>query len=330
MSRSFPSERGPGLKLTANQTEPDLGVPAQEGQKRVFYDNFENASVSLVIPAHNESESIGSLLDKAIEVMKSLGRPWEIIVVDDGSSDQTLDSIKDKPVKIIAHPYNIGNGAAIKTGIRHACGEIILMMDGDSQHDPGDIPRLIEQIGPYDMVIGARSNGSQSTHRMVANQFYNLFASYVANFFIRDLTSGFRAIKASVMKRFTYLLPNTFSYPTTITLALLRAGHSLCYEPIVAAERKSKSKIKLMRDGIRFLLIIFKIATFFSPLKIFLPFSLLFLAFGASNYAYTYVTTHRLTNMSVLCFIASFLFFLLGLISEQIAQLRFDRSEDQG
>ncbi|MGH9425199.1 MAG: glycosyltransferase family 2 protein, partial [Terriglobia bacterium] len=242
----------------------------------------------------------------------------------------TLKRIESWEVKVIAHPYNIGNGAAIKTGIRRACGEIILMMDGDGQHDPADIPRLIEQIGPYDMVIGARSNGSQNTHRMVANQFYNLFASYVAHFFVRDLTSGFRAIKASVLKRFIYLLPNTFSYPTTLTLCLLRAGHSLCYEPIVAAERKSKSKIKPVRDGVRFLLIIFKIATFFSPLKIFLPFSLLFLAFGASNYAYTYVTTHRLTNMSVLCFIASFLFFLLGLISEQIAQLRFDRSEEQG
>ncbi len=176
-----------------------------------------------------------------------------MVVIDDGSTDETLKRLEPLEVKVIAHPYNIGNGAAIKTGIRHACGEIILMMDGDGQHDPLDIPRLIEQIGPYDMAIGARSSGSQSTHRMVANQFYNLFASYVANFFIRDLTSGFRAIKASVLKRFTYLLPNTFSYPTTLTLSLLRAGHSLCYEPIVAAERKSKSKIKPIRDGVRFL-----------------------------------------------------------------------------
>lgn len=303
---------------------------AEERPRRLLYDDYRGASVSVIVPVHNEEEAIVNLIEQIVRVLKGLGRPWEVVIVDDGSTDQTLKRIEPLEVKVIAHPYNIGNGAAIKTGIRHACGEIILMMDGDGQHDPADIPRLIEQIGPYDMVVGARSNGSQNTHRMLANHFYNLFATYVAHFFIRDLTSGFRAIKASVLKRFTYLLPNTFSYPTTLTLSLLRAGHSLRYEPIVAAERKSKSKIKPMRDGVRFLLIIFKIATFFSPLKIFLPFSLLFLAFGASNYAYTYITTHRLTNMSVLCFIASFLFFLLGLISEQIAQLRFDRSEEQG
>lgn len=309
---------------------PPPAPAVEERPRRLFYDDYRGASVSVIVPVHNEEDAIVSLVQQIIQALKALGRPWEVVVVDDGSTDGTLKRIEPLEVKVIAHPYNIGNGAAIKTGIRHACGEIILMMDGDGQHDPADIPRLIEQIGPYDMAVGARSNGSQNMHRMLANQFYNLFASYVAHFYIRDLTSGFRAIKANVLKRFTYLLPNTFSYPTTLTLSLLRAGHSLCYEPIVAAERKSKSKIKPVRDGVRFVLIIFKIATFFSPLKIFIPFSLLFLASGASNYAYTYVTMHRLTNMSVLCFIASFLFFLLGLISEQIAQLRFDRSEEQG
>jgi len=307
-----------------------LPVPSvHERPRRLFYDDYRGASVSVIVPVHNEEDAIGSLVEQVIGVLKGLGRPWEVVIIDDGSTDNTLRRLEPLEVKAIAHPYNIGNGAAIKTGIRHACGEIILMMDGDGQHDPADIPKLIEQIGPYDMVVGARSNGSHETHRLLANNFYNLFASYVADFFIRDLTSGFRAIKANVLRRFTYLLPNTFSYPTTLTLSLLRAGHSLCYEPIVTAERLGKSKIKPMRDGVRFLLIIFKIATFFSPLKIFLPFSLLFLASGATNYAYTYYTTHRLTNMSVLCFIASFLFFLLGLISEQIAQLRFDRSEEQ-
>jgi glycosyltransferase involved in cell wall biosynthesis len=306
-----------------------LPLPSvQDRSRRLFFDDYRGASLSVVVPVHNEEEAIADLIQRIIVVLKGFGRPWEVVVVDDGSTDRTVERIEPLEVKFISHPYNIGNGAAVKTGIRHACGEIILMMDGDGQHDPADIPKLVAQIGPYDMVVGARSNGSQHAHRMVANQFYNLFASYVANFFVRDLTSGFRAVKAGVLKRFTYLLPNTFSYPTTLTLSLLRAGHSLRYEPIVAAERKSKSKIRPMQDGLRFLLIIFKIATFFAPLKIFLPFSLLFLAFGASNYAYTYVTMHRLTNMSVLCFIASFLFFLLGLISEQIAQLRFDRSEE--
>ena len=312
-----------------NQVEVTSVVQPHGGRQRLLYDDFENASVSLVIPALNESNSIGALLDKAIGVMKSLDRPWEIIVVDDGSSDQTVDVIKDRPVKIVAHPYNIGNGAAIKTGIRHASGEVVVMMDADGQHNPEDIPRLIAALGPYDMVVGARTNGfSQNKHRTVANQCYNLLASYVAHFAIKDLTSGFRAIKSEVLKRFTYLLPNTFSYPSTLTLALLRAGYSLRYEPILAGLRPGKSKIKLVSDGIRFVLIIFKIATFFSPLKIFLPFSWLFFALGLANYAHTYFTVHRLTNMSVLCFVAGFLFFLLGLISEQIAQLRFDRSEE--
>jgi glycosyltransferase involved in cell wall biosynthesis len=314
---------------TDNQTQTHDSLRAQESQKRFFQDDFKNGSVSLVIPAHNESESIGELLDQAIDVMNGLGRPWEIIVVDDGSSDQTLDVVKDRPVKVVVHPYNIGNGAAIKTGIRHASGELVVMMDADGQHNPQDIPKLLAAIGPYDMVVGARSNGfSHNKHRAIANQCYNLLASYVTHFAVRDLTSGFRAIKSVVLKRFTYLLPNTFSYPSTLTLALLRAGYSLKYEPILTSSRAGKSKIKLLSDGIRFALIIFKIATLFSPLKIFLPFSWLFFALGLGNYAHTYFTEHRLTNMTVLCFVAGFLFFLLGLISEQIAQLRFDRSEE--
>jgi glycosyltransferase involved in cell wall biosynthesis len=331
--RSSLVEQRPGWGLATSAAETQAEGPNrvrfQESQERVFCDNFENASISLLIPAHNESESIAGLLDRAVEVMKGLGRAWEIIVVDDGSSDNTLESIKDRPVKIIAHPYNIGNGAAIKTGIRHANGEILVMMDADGQHDPNDIPRLIATIGPYDMVVGARTNGfDRNKHRAIANQCYNLLASYVAHFAIKDLTSGFRGIKSDVLKRFTYLLPNTFSYPSTLTLALLRAGYSLRYEPIVAGSRSGKSKIKLVSDGLRFVLIIFKIAIFFSPLKIFLPISWLFFALGLGNYAHTYFTVHRLTNMTVLCFVAGFLFFLLGLISEQIAQLRFDRSED--
>jgi len=313
-------------------TKPEnrLAEGFQERWEPVGFDNLQNASISVIIPAYNECESIGELLEKLIGVLKGLGRPWEIIVVDDGSSDGTLEVIKGKEVKIIAHPYNIGNGAAIKTGIRHASGDIIVMMDGDGQHNPEDIPRLIAKIGPYDMVVGARTNGFvQNKHRTLANHSYNWLASYMTHFMIKDLTSGFRAIKSSVLKRFTYLIPNTFSYPTTLTLSLLRAGYSLKYEPIVTLDRAGKSKINLLTDGIRFFLIIFKIATLFSPLKIFLPFSWLFFGLGLANYAHTYFTAHRLTNMTVLCFIAGFLFFLLGLISEQIAQLRFDRSEER-
>ncbi len=305
-------------------------VPELDEKPRIlFYDDYREASVSVIIPAYNEAGSIGQLVDRVAGVLEGLGRPWEVVVVDDGSTDSTLDSLKDKDVTVVAHPYNIGNGAAIKTGIRHCSGDIVVMMDGDGQHDPEDIPRLIAQIGLYDMVVGARSNGfSQNKHRTVANRLYNLLASYVTHFKVKDLTSGYRAIKTDILRRYTYLLPNTFSYPTTLTLSILRAGHSLKYEPIHTQEREGRSKIKLLRDGVRFLLIIFKIATLFSPLKVFLPFSGLFFFFGLINYAHTYITARRLTNMTVIFFITSLLFFLLGMVSEQIAQLRFDRAEE--
>lgn len=268
-------------------------------------------------------------MDRLSAVLEGLGRVWEIVVVDDGSTDGTLKSLESKNIKLICHPYNIGNGAAIKTGIRHASGEIIVTMDGDGQHQAEDIPRLVAPIGPFDMVVGARLNPfAYNKHRALANQFYNLFATYVTHFPIKDLTSGFRAVKAHILKRYVYLLPNTFSYPTTLTLALLRSGHSLKYEPIEAPQRTGQSKIKLATDGFRFMMIIFKIATIFSPLKIFIPISLFFFLSGVGHYSYTYLAYHRFTTMSGLLFTAGFLFFLLGLLSEQIAQLRFEQTEE--
>jgi glycosyltransferase involved in cell wall biosynthesis len=283
----------------------------------------------VVIPVHNEAQAIASLVDRVISTLKDQGRQWEVIVVDDGSADGSVQELREKEIKLVTHPYNIGNGAAIKTGIRHASGEIIVTLDGDGQHDPADLPRLLELIGPYDMVVGSRVNPfTHIKHRALANKFYNLFASYVTHFPVQDLTSGFRAIKAKILKRYVYLLPNTFSYPTTLTLALLRSGHSLKYHPIQSLQRRGTSKIKLATDGFRFVMIIFKIATIFSPLKIFIPISLLFFCLGGLNYAYTFWTQNRFTTMSGLLFTAGFLFFLLGLLSEQIAQLRFEQSEE--
>ena len=291
--------------------------------------DYSNSSVSIIIPVYNEANSLPNLLDELTSILDGLKRPWEILVVNDGSTDATLEVLKGRRVRTISHPYNIGNGGAIKTGIRYSVGEIIVTMDGDSQHDPKDIPLLLSPIGPFDMVVGSRSNGfSQGTHRAIANKFYNFIASYVSDFKILDLTSGFRAIKAEILRRYLYLLPNTFSYPTTLTLALIRSGHSLKYQPIKALQRGSKSKIHLLPDGIRFLLIIFKISTLFSPLKVFLPFSWIFFFLGLINYSYTYYVNQEFTSMSLFMFIGGFLFFLLGLISEQISQLRFDRAED--
>jgi len=292
--------------------------------------DYDNASVSVIIPVHDEVCSVPELVDDLTALLKRLDRPWEILVINDGSTDGIVEALYNKGIRVISHPYKMGNGAAIKTGIRHALGKIVVMMDGDGQHNPHDIPRLISQIGFYDMVVGARSNGfRQNKHRVLANIIFNWLASYITNFRVKDLTSGFRVVKTNILKRYLYLLPNTFSYPTTLTLSLLRSGHSLKFEPIQTSTRLGKSKIRLFSDGIRFLVIIFKIATFFSPLKIFLPFSWLFFAMGLANYSYTYYMSYQFTSMSLLMFVAGFLFFLLGLISEQIAQLRLDRTEEE-
>ncbi|MBE2223836.1 MAG: glycosyltransferase family 2 protein, partial [Anaerolineae bacterium] len=246
----------------------------------------ERPFLSIIIPMYNEEEGIPRLLShlSATLVAKCPEMTYEVIIVDDGSSDGSVAAVHaaaDPTVYLCQHPENIGNGAAIKTGMRRAQGEYILMMDADGQHKPEDIPRLLEHIDRFDMVVGARTKESDSAkHRDLANFIYNSFASYVCGRKIEDLTSGFRVIRASLAKQMIYLLPNTFSYPTTITLAVVRSGYSLKYVPIIAPKRIGKSKIKIVRDGSRFLMILFKIATLFSPLKIFVPASLVVFFLG--------------------------------------------------
>jgi len=224
----------------------------------------------------------------------------------------------------------MGNGAAIKRGARAANGEIMIFMDADGQHCPEDIDRLLGKIDEgYDMVVGARNNRSQAgLHRAIANGFYNKLATWMVGQTIQDLTSGFRAVNGEKFRKFLYLLPNGFSYPTTITMSFFRAGYSVAYLPITASKRIGKSHVRLIRDGMRFLLIIFKIGTLYSPLKLFLPVSLAFFVTGLSYYLYTFVTMHRFTNMSALLFITSVLIFLIGLVSEQITSLNYKDSED--
>jgi len=283
--------------------------------------------ISIILPAFNEEPSIAGILKRIHFTMKEAGHTYEIIVVDDGSSDDTAGKAEEAGAKVISHPYNIGNGAAIKTGIRNANGEILVMIDGDGQHDPNDIPELLEKIGPYDMAVGARTRESEtSIHRDIANSTFNLLATYVCGRRIGDLTSGFRAVKAHIAREFIPLLPNRFSYPTTITLAVARSGYSLNYVPIKTERPVGKSKIRPLRDGSRFLLITFKITTLYSPLKIFVPFSLLaFLTgFGYGLFKIIFLNS-RYGPTSALLMIVSVLIFLIGLVSEQIAQLRFDR-----
>jgi glycosyltransferase involved in cell wall biosynthesis len=285
--------------------------------------------LSVILPVYNEEAVIAAFVEKlAAQLAQSVLGAYEIIVVDDGSTDQTLarlQQVAGVTLRLCRHPYNIGNGAAIKTGIRQARGEYLLLMDADGQHPVEDIPRLLAQAEQYDMVVGARTAASASQwHRDVANTIFNLFASYICGFVIRDLTSGFRLINAAIAKSFVYLLPNTFSYPTTLTLAVLRAGYSLTYVPIVGRARVGRSKIKPLVDGARFLTIIFRIAVFFAPLKVFLPISLLFFGTGFCWYLYRVFGEGRgFPPVSSLLMITSVIIFLIGLISEQITYLRY-------
>ncbi|MGC2165903.1 MAG: glycosyltransferase family 2 protein [Gallionella sp.] len=276
-------------------------------------------NLSVIVPARNESDGLRLLLPQLLEILPNA----EIVVVNDGSDDDTRAVCAGFPVVVINNPYCKGNGAAVKSGVRAARGEVLLFMDADGQHQPKDIPALLEKLEQgYDMVVGARGKGSQAgIHRAFANGFYNRLASWMVGQRIDDLTSGFRVARANKFRKYLYMLPNGFSYPTTITMCFFRAGLSVGYVPIHAPKRVGNSHMRIMRDGVRFLLIIFKIGTLYSPLKLFFPISVSFFTMGCGYYIYTFVTQNRFTNMSTVLFITSILVFLMGLISEQITQL---------
>jgi len=281
-------------------------------------------TISIILPAKNEAPALAELLPRLRAAQPSA----EIIVVDDGSMDHTRLICAEARVTCLSSPYSMGNGAAIKRGARAAQGELLVFMDGDGQHDPVDVARLLTSLdGGYDMAVGARDWGSQAgMGRGVANTLYNWLASRMTGHQIADLTSGFRAVRANKFREFLHLLPNGFSYPTTITMAFFRSAYPVAYVPIKAAQRVGKSHIKPLRDGVRFLLIIFKIATLYSPLKLFVPFSVVFFLLGCLNYARTFIQEHRLTNMSTLMWSAAVIVFLIGLVSEQICMLMYQRA----
>jgi glycosyltransferase involved in cell wall biosynthesis len=284
----------------------------------------EPSAVSIVVPAFNEELAIGGLV-RAL----GAGPAWhEIIVVDDGSSDATAERAREAGATVVRHPYNKGNGAAVKTGIRHATGEFVLIVDGDGQHQAADAARIVARLGEYDLVIGARSTGTQATHaRLLGNAALNRLAGYLTGRTIPDLTSGFRGARRSQLREFIHLLPNGFSTPTTTTLAFIKAGYNVAFEPIEAAQRVGQSKIRLARDGAKFLLIVMKIVTLFSPFRVFLPISLASFLLGAGYAAWTIVTQSHVTNSSVLLIMLAVIVFLVGLVSEQIAAMRFEGRE---
>ena len=281
----------------------------------------QQPSLSIILPAKDEAAALPDLLRE----LHKLYPQAELLVVNDGSVDDTRRVATECGARVVSHPYAMGNGAAVKSGARAASGEVLVFMDADGQHNPDDLPRLLEKLQQgFDMAVGARTRGSQaSLGRGLANGIYNLLASWMVGHRIPDLTSGLRAAHTQRFREFLHLLPNTFSYPTTSTMAFFRAGYSIAYVPIATSKRIGKSHIRPLRDGVRFLLIIFKVATLYSPLKIFLPISATFFLLGLAWYIYTFITTHHFTVMSALLFITSVIVFLIGLVSEQITTLTY-------
>lgn len=281
--------------------------------------------VSVIIPAFNEADTIGGI----VEETRSLYPDYEIIVIDDGSNDGTGDIARTAGAIVYSHPYTIGIGAGIKSGIRIASGGVLVFMNGDGQHSPTDIGKMVEKLKMFDMVVGVRPKGHYSSWtRSLGNWAYRRLATYVAKYPIQDLTSGFRAIKSEIAHHFLYLIPNTYSYTTTLTLCTLRNGRSINYIPIEPRRGgKKRIRVKMVRDSLRFVLIIARICTLYSPLRIFIPVSLIAFFFGLTNYIYTFLISGRFTNMSAVLFTTSVLIFMMGLVSEQICQMRFEKSE---
>lgn len=280
-----------------------------------------NKTISIIIPAKNERTNLEILLPKLLK----LEYVSEVLVVDDGSDDGTGDLCKSLGVNVVRHNYSRGNGAAIKTGARNALGDIGVFMDADGQHRPEDIALLLEKFNKgFDMVVGSRSRSGQASFmRHIANQFYNRLSSWMVEQKVMDLTSGFRVVALKKFRQFLYLLPNGFSYPTTITMSFFRAGYSVGYVPVDVQDRSGKSHVKPLKDGFRFLLIIFKIGTMYSPLKFFLPISLSFFLLATGYYSYTFAYYREFTNMSALLYITSVLVFLIGLVSEQVSGIQY-------
>ena len=284
--------------------------------------------ISIILPAKNEAESLRVLLPK----LRHLYPEEEIIVVNDGSVDNTAEICSQNHVRIVSHVYSMGNGAAIKSGARTASGDILVYMDADGQHDPDDIRRLVEKLDEgFEMAVGARQLDTHATlARRFGNLIYNRIASWMTGYHIDDLTSGFRAARSQHFNKFLYLLPNKFSYPTTITMAFFRSGLPVAYVPIMAANRlgERKSHIRLFHDGFRFFIIILKIGALFSPMRFFLPISAALFLSGLTYYGYTYINWGRLTNMSTIFFLSSLFTFLIGILSEQISALHYKNIED--
>jgi glycosyltransferase involved in cell wall biosynthesis len=276
---------------------------------------------SIVIPAFNEALTIGEL----VSALRTAAAWHEIIVVDDGSEDDTSLRAQNAGAAVVRHPYNKGNGASIKTGIRSADGEFVLVMDGDGQHRSAEALKVAARLGEYDLVIGTRAPDAQATHgRRIGNALLNRLATYLTGQKVLDLTSGLRGARREYLREFLHLMPNGFSTPTTTTLAFIKAGYNVRFEPVEVQQRTGESKVRVATDGIRFFLILLKVVTIFSPLRLFVPLSLVAFALGAGYGVWTAITQSHITNSSVLLIVLAVLILLVGLVSEQISSLRVE------
>lgn len=286
-------------------------------------------SLSIVIPAYNEGTTIGNIIAQVHEL-----HPYaEVVVVDDCSSDNTALVASAAGANVISRPYNIGNGAGVKTGVRAATGDVVIIMDGDGQHNPADISRLLGHIGRYDMVIGARSRaGQQNWIRWLGNSLINRLGSYLTGLKMEDLTSGFRAFRRDILLHYIHLLPNQFSWPTTSALAFAKAGYHVRFEPIAMQRRQGgRSHQKLLKNGLKFTIIIFRIISLFNPLRIFIPVMLLFILLSVVSYFLGVANDGNWLHLpptAMFCLIAALFFFFFGLLAEMISALRFERVRD--
>lgn len=307
-------------------TPPDAVVTLQSSMPESSQEPY---TLTFVIPAYNEGDAVGLVIQKIQELRPNA----EILVVDDGSKDNTADVARAAGARVVRHPYNKGNGAAVKTGLRNATGDVVLLLDADGQHPPEDIERVLAPIGEFDLVVGARTKNSESAWiRDFGNAIFNNLATYLSGKQIPDLTSGFRAMKRDHIMEFIHLLPNLYSYPTTSTLAFIKAGYNVQFVPIRARKGTGRSNTKIVRDGVRAVVIILRMITLFSPMKIFLPVSVVLFLLGVI-YGFVNIflfNINRIPNGSVLLIMSSLFIFLFGLISEQIAAMRFESSQRAG
>ena len=280
---------------------------------------MDKSDITIVIPAYNEEKGIGNVLLN----LKKLVSDYQLLVIDDGSTDNTFEIVKNSGVNVVCHKYNKGYGAALKTGLRNAKTSVVLYIDADGQHNPEDIDRIAEHIDEYDMVVGARTKKSTvSLLRRPGKKILSITANYLSGHQIPDLNSGFRAIKKNKAMEFMHILPNTFSFTTTITLAFLKSGYDVKYVPIQTIDRVGTSKIKPFRDGFRFIMLIVRTITLFDPLKVFLPISIALFTIGMVYGLYTLISALNISDASVIMITASILIFFFGLLADQISSIR--------